>query len=243
MTSLSLIATEAHRILGSLEERRRPELQDALVALCEKHWQELRGPQPDSPLAQALWSVTPPWSDLMLDLYASADPRLIELLPGESLGKGMALLVLAEVEHGDEAGVHIAHEPMMAFETILPPADWQERLRSLLRGTLEPPLLHPHEHREALWKALAVIAAHTQRIDLPAILQVIGLLTVPEDQAETVRDVALDTLRQGILDIGVRFLGIEDDHVQFELHGHAHKPVRTRHLGEVLQEIRQEWLH
>jgi hypothetical protein len=243
MTSLSLIATEAHRLLGSLEEQHRPELQDALVALCEKHWQQLRGPQPATPLAQALWSVTPPWSDLLLDLHADANPRLLDALPGENLAKGLALLVLAEIEHGNEAGAHTAHEPMMAFESITPPEAWLQRLTALLRGTLEPPLLHKHEKRDALWKALAVIAAHTHRLDLPAVVQVIGLLTTPAGESATTQDEELETLRQGLLDVGICFLDIEDDHVQFELHGHAHKPVRTRHLGEMLQEIRQKWLH
>lgn len=243
MTSLTLIATEAHRLLGSLEEQRRPALQDALVTLCETHWQELRGPQPTTPLAQALWAVTPPRSDLLLDLYAAADPRLFELLPGDNLARGLALLVLAEIEQGNEAGVHIAHEPMMAFESFAPPEAWLQRLRAQLRGTLEPPLLHKHEKRDALWKALAVIAAHTRRLDLPAMLAAIGLLSAAEGDAAAIYDASLETLRRELLEVGIRFLGVEDDHVRIELHGHAHKPVRSRQLGEMLQEIRQVWLH
>ena len=243
MTSLSLIATEAQRQLKQVREARRHELQEALAELCEAHWQELRGAQPTTPLAQALWSITPPWSDLLLDLYAAGDARLTDLLPKSRLAKGLALLVLAEIERGNEMGVYIAYEPMMAFESTPPPATWLTRITSLLRGTLEPPVLHLHDSHESLWKALAIIAAHTRRLDLSAVLQVIALLTAPQDQASTTRDEALETLRHDLLEVGIRFLSSENDHIHFEQHSHAHKPVRTRQLGEMLLEIREKWLH
>lgn len=242
MPSLSLIEVEAQRLIGSLPEKRRSALQAALVELCETHWQELRGPQPATPLARALWSVTPPWADLLIDLYAGGDARLDDIMPGHNLAKGIALLVLAEIERGNEAGVHIAHEPMMAFETDLPPTPWLERISSLLRGTLAPPRLHAHDHHGPLWKALAVMAAHTRRLDLPAVLQVISLLTAPQDASATAGDEALETLRTAVLAAGIRFLGIDDDHLSLEQHGHAHEPVRTRQLGEMLLEIRCMWL-
>lgn len=152
-------------------------------------------------------------------------------------------MLLAEIERDNEAGVHTAHEPMMAFESIAPPEAWLERLTALLHGTLAPPLLHKHNSRDAVWKALAVIAAYTRRLDLPAIIEVIGLLTSPEDDPALIQDEALETLRQEVREVGIRFLGIEDNFVQFELHDHAHKPIRTRQLGEMLLEIRLKWLH
>jgi hypothetical protein len=243
MPSLSLISTEAQRQLRLLKETRRRALQKDLADLCEAHWRELRGPQPATPLAQALWSITPSWSDLLLDLHASGDARLIDLLPQSRLAKGLALLVAAEIERGNETGVYIAHEPMMAFERTPPPADWLARIASLLRGALEPPVRHRHDSREPLGKALAVIAAHTRRLDLPAVLEVIGLLTAPQDQAADARDETLETLRDAVLDAGVRFLGIESERVLFLQHGHEHKPVRTRRLGEMLMAIRRKWLH
>lgn len=174
-----------------------------------------------------------------MDLHAGGDARLEELLPGHRLASGLALLVLAEVERGNEAGVHIAHEPMVAFETVSPPTSWLERITALLRGTLEPPRLHPHDKQhDAMWKALAVIAAHTRRLDLSAVLEVIRLLTV----SPAVTDVTLDRLRDELAEVGIRFLDLADDHVHFELHGHPHKPVRVRRLGEMLLEIRQAWL-
>ncbi|NIQ11099.1 MAG: hypothetical protein GWO23_16160, partial [Gammaproteobacteria bacterium] len=98
-----------------------------------------------APLARALWSVTPPLVDLLLDLYAENDARLNEFFSPGHLSRGLALLVMAEIERGNEAGVHIAHEPMMAFEGASPPAALLERIADLLRGTLEPPLLHRHD--------------------------------------------------------------------------------------------------
>lgn len=234
-----MIETEAQRLVGRLPESQRRVLQDELIDRCEAHWHALRGPQPDTPLAQALWSVTPPLADLLLDLHAVGDVRLAELLPGSKLAGGLALLVLAEVERGNEEGVHVAHEPMMAFETVPPSTEWLERVGALLRGTLEPPRLHPHDkHHDAMWKALAVIAAHSRRLDLPAVLAVIRLLTAPP----AIADAALEELRDAVAEVGIRFLKIDDDHVHFEQHGHPHKPVRARRLGEMLLEIRQLWL-
>jgi hypothetical protein len=157
------------------------------------------------------------------------------------LAKGMALLALAEIERGNEAGGQIAHEPMMAFEDTQPSPAWLERIVALLHGHLTPPPLHPHGHEEPLRKALAVIAAHTRRLDLAAVLAVIGVL-VPAADEPPQRDEALEALRGELLKVGIRFLGLEADHVGFEQHGHAHKPVRTRRLGEILLEIRQAWL-
>jgi len=54
-------------------------------------------------------------ADLLLDLYAQGDSRLDEVPHGRHLAKGMALLVFVEIESANEAGVHIAHESMMAF--------------------------------------------------------------------------------------------------------------------------------
>lgn len=238
MTSLSLIETEAQRLLGRLPETERLAQQRALVDLCEVHWHELRGPPPETPLAKALWSITPPLADLLLDLYADNDARLNEFFAPEHLARGLALLVMAEVESGNEAGVHIAHGPMMAFETAMPPVALLDRIAALLRGTLEPPAFHKHDkHHDAMWKALAVIAAATQRLDLPAAWEVIRLLSSGQASESSVTQ-----LREEVAEVGIRFTDIDDEHVEYELHGHQHKPIRARHLGEMLFEIRQTWL-
>jgi hypothetical protein len=46
-----------------------------------------------------------------------------------------------------------------------------------------------------------------------------------------------------VLEAGIRFLGIEGDHVHLVQHGHAHEPVRKRRVGELLLAIRRKWLH
>ncbi len=222
-------------MLGRLPEARRLTFQAELAALCEARWQELRGPQPDTPVARALWQITPPLADLYLDLYAAGDERLDEALRGQKVAQGLALLVLADIERGNEAGAHITDEPMMALETAPPSSPWLERIAALLRGTLPVPLLHRHDSRPPLFKALAVMAADIKRFDLPAVLQVIRLLTAPS----STEDEALEKVRADVLQAGIRFLGIDDDHVQLEQHGHEHKPVRTRQLAEMLLDIRQ----
>jgi len=242
MPSLSLIETEARRIIGHPPEARRRAMQAELVELCESHWQQLRGPEPGNPLALALWSITPPLADLFMDAYATAETEFAEILPGGKIAHSLALLVLAEIERGNEEGVHVAHEPMMAFEEIAPPPAWLDRIAALLRGTLEPPQLHHHEHRPPLWKALAVITAQIQRTDLPAVWQVIRLLMTASEQADTTRDEELAALNDAVHQTGIHFLHIDDDHLLFEQHGHEHKPARARQLADMLLEIRQMWL-
>jgi hypothetical protein len=242
MPSLSLIETEARRIIGHPPEAQRRAMQAELVELCESHWQQLRGPEPETPLAQALWSITPPLADLFLDAYARGETEFAEILPGGKLAHSLALLVLAEIERGNEEGVHIAHEPMMAFEEIAPPPPWLDRIAALLRGTLAPLQLHHHKHQPPLWKALAIIAAQIRRTDLPAVWQVIRLLTTASEQADTACDEVLSALNDAVHPTGIHFLRIDDDHLFFEQHGHEHKPARARQLADMLLEIRQMWL-
>lgn len=240
--SLSLIETEAQHLIGRVPEPRRRAMQAELVNLCESHWSSLRGAEPVTPLAQTLWSITPPLADLLMDLYSVQDPRLFKLVPNHTLARGLALVVLAEIERGHEAAVHIAHEPMMAFETSVPPAALLERMTALLHGRLEAPVIHPRDKHGALWKALAVIAAHIKRLDLPVVLAVIRMLTAPADTHAMVPDAALDELRHAIADVGIRFLVLDEDHIHFAQHEHEHKPVRIRQIGEMLLEVRQQWL-
>jgi len=225
-----------------MPESRRRALQDQVVDLCEQHWIEIRGTQPLTLLAQTLWSITPPLVDLLIDLYVTANTKLFALLPGNTLSRGLALLVMAEIERGNEAGVHLAHEPMMAFESVSPSEEWLSRNRGLLHANIEPPLIHPHDRHGVLWRTLAVIAAHTRRLDLPAVLAVILLLTSPADPRHVLPDADLDTLREAVAVEGIRFLRKEDDNIYFAQHEQVHEPVRERQLGEILQELRQVWL-
>lgn len=241
MPKLSLIAAEAKRLIGKLPEPRQRARQQVLTDLCEAHWREMRGPEPETTLAHALWSVTPPHADLFADLYAAGDPRLDHVFQGHRPAWGLALLALAEIERGDAEGACLAHEPMMLFESAEAGALYAERVAAALRGQWEAVPLHPHASRPPLWKALALIAAHTGRCDLKAIIEVIRLLAVAPASGQP-SDEALERLRNALGDFGIRFLGIDDHHVRYEQHHQEHKPANLRQVCDMLVEIRQAWL-
>ena len=240
MPKLSLIESEAARLVGRVPEARRRALQSDLIDLCETHWLEIRGPEPATALAHALWSATPPRADLLADLYAAGDGRLDGLLPVRKAAQGFALLVLAEIERGDAEGIRLAHDPMMLFDSPTAGARYAEGVAAALRGEGEALHVHPHAARPALWKAVACMAAHTGRCDLNATMRAIGVL-VSQPAGGQVADEALEQLRRKLDETGVHFLGIDDDHVRFALHGQEHPPVSARQLGEMLGEIRQTW--
>jgi hypothetical protein len=234
MPKLSLIEAEARRHAGRLPESKGRALQEALIELCQAHWRDIRGPEPTTPLARALWSATPPLAELLADLEAAGDAQLAELLDGLRPASALALLVLAEIERGNAEGVHIAHEAMMTFDSPAAARVYAERIALALRGRLEGPKWHPHSSRAPIWKALAVVAAHTGRHDLRALVEVIRLLVATPAGA----DEELEQLREALRETGVRFLGVDDDAVRFEQHGRAHKPVTRKRLGDTLSEIR-----
>jgi hypothetical protein len=234
MPKLSLIEAEARRHAGRLPESKGRALQEALIELCEAHWSDIRGPEPKTPLARALWSVPPPLAELFVDLQSAGDPRLADLLDGLRPASGLALLVLAEIERGNAEGVHIAHEAMMTFDSPAAGRVYAERVALALRGRLEAPKWHPHSSRAPIWKALAVVAALTGRHDLTAIIEVVRLLMATPAGA----DEEIERVRQALWETGVRFLGIDDNAVRFEQHGREHKPVTRKRLGDTLSEIR-----
>jgi hypothetical protein len=234
MTNLSSMAAEAMQLVGRLPEPERRSLQQALADLCEGHWRELRGREPVTPLARALWAITPPLADLCADLYASRDARLDELLQGRKPAQAFALLVLAAIEHGDAEGAHAAYAPMMLFDSPEAGARYVADIAAQLRGGLPAPQLHRHASAPPLTKALSLLSAHTGRGDVSAMLAAIGLLLAPPSP-----DAALEKLRAALAAIGVHFTALRDGRVEFELHGHAHKPATTRQLGEALAELRQ----
>lgn len=235
MPKLSLIESEATRLVGRVPEPRRRALQQELIELCDVHWPEIRGPEPTTPLAHALWSVAPPRADLLADLVAAGDPRIHHLL-GTRPAQGFALLALAEIERGDAEGVRLAHDPMMLFESPAAGTRYAEGVAAALRRSASAPRLHAHASKPAMWKALAAIAAQTGRADLGAVLGVIGVLASPAGD-----DAELEALRATLAGTGVGFLGIDDDHIDYAVHGQPHPPLRRRQLGEMLAELRQGW--
>jgi hypothetical protein len=239
-TSLSLIAAEAQRLVGRMHESQRRGRQNELANHCEQHWQSLRGPEPSQKVARTLWEITPALADLFVDLYTKNEAGINAVLPDMKLSTGLALLTLLEIERGNETGVHVAHEPMLAFESAAPPTAWLERIAALLRGTLEP--LRYHDKHGALWRSLVEIATHTCRIDLPAILAIIRLLAVSTDAANNQQDDSLAILLHQVNLAGIRFLAIADDHIHYEQHHKKKKPIRTRQVGEILLDIRHQWI-
>jgi hypothetical protein len=234
MPKLSLVAAEAERLLGRLPEARRLALQQELVDLCEARWHELRGPEPSTPLAHALWSITPPLVELFADLYTAGDARLDDVLRDHRPAWGLALLGLAEIGRGDAEGARLVHEPMMVFESETAGARLASRMAALLSGRQKELPWHRHAPQPPLWKALALIAAHTRRCDLKAVVEAIRLLADPHTSDE-----ALKALRNALDETGIRFLGADDGRIRFAHHGHEHKPVTTRQVGDTLLEIRQ----
>lgn len=240
MPKLALIESEAARLVGRVPEARRRKLQQALLALCDAHWLEMRGAEPATPLAHALWSVAPPRADLLADLFAAGDGWVDALLQGLNAAQAFALLVQAEIEHGNEEGIRLAHDPMMLFDSPAAGARYAEGVAAALHGGRAASHGHPHESKPALWKALACIAAQTGRCDLAAVMRVTGVL-VSRPAADQPVDAALEALRRTLEETGVHFLGIDDGHVGFTLHGHAHPPASARQMAGMLGEIRQTW--
>ncbi len=239
MPRLSFAAAEAHQLVGRFPEAKRRALQAELVELCEAHWREIRGPEPATALAHALWSSVPPLADLFVDLHSASDARLENFLDGSRPSRPLALLVLAEIERGDIEGAHIAQEAMMTFESTAAGRIYEQRVARALRGALESRPLHRHSSREALWKALATIAGQTGRHDCRAIDAVIELLSAARNGTTMRRDEALERLRESLDELGVRFIGMNSRSAHFALHGRAHRPATRKRLGDMLAEIRR----
>jgi hypothetical protein len=235
MPKLSLIQAEAQRVAAHIPGSRREPVTRSLLDLCETHWHELRGPEPSTSLAHALWATAPPLAELFVDLHATGDPRLGHALGGLRAAPALALLVLVEIERGDAEGVHLAYEAMMALDTPVAGRVYSERVAAALHGSLPPPPRHGHA-REPLWRALAAVVAHTGRHDVRALVAAIRLLATP---GQGVGDDALARLHAALDDAGVRFRAIEDGAVRYELHGRMHKPISLKRVGDLLTEVRQ----
>jgi hypothetical protein len=117
MTKLSFIESEARKHLGRISEQELEGLQNTLIKLGEKHWANIRGPEPASGLARALWAVELHLADLIGDLYGNSDSGFFEAVCHFPETKVLAALVLAEIEQGDAEGARLAHEAMMLSES------------------------------------------------------------------------------------------------------------------------------
>jgi len=239
MTKLSMIDAEARRLVGRGPEAKQRAFQAALVDCCEKYWESWRGPEPPQPLAHAHWSVTPPLAELFVDMIQKGDSRLADVLAGLPPARGLAALVLAEIERGNAEGIHLAYEAMMLFESPKAGHVHAEHVAAALHAPHPGPALRHKGAREPLWKALAEVVAHTARHDLAAVCAVIGVLAMPPP---TPPDASLEALRTAVHAAGVNVLGLDNGKLRYTLHGHDHKPATLKHLAELLTEIRQKRL-
>ncbi len=235
---LSQIESEASRLSGRIPEEERMALQKSLIALCKVRWKEIRGEEPRDRLERAVWQLDPPLADLFLDLCASQDVRLDDVLHGLNPARGLALVALAEIGEGEEEEVRIIHEPMMLFDSSDAAMHYAKKISAFLRGEIPFPPIHPHSSRSSLWKGLALVAESMKRCDASSAVVIMGLLC---GKPQAVDD-GLERLRSRLLNVGMRFLGIDDDHVRYSLHGRERKPLSRRQTAGILAEIRAAWL-
>lgn len=241
MTKLSFIETEVRRLVGNLPEQALRALQESLGELCETHWSEIRGPEPASSLASALWTVRPHLADLFVDLYGTSDPRLSDALDHLSPAKGLAVLVSAEIERGDAEGARLAYATMMLFESPQARQIHTQAVRSRLSGTKpEAGKWHKHAHRDPFFKAMAVISEVTGRCDLQAMIAAVKLLAeVQAKPGATDNDKDLEQVLDALRGMDLVFQGSEDNRIHYTLRGAEKKPVTGKRLEDILAEIRE----
>ena len=236
MTKLLIIDAEARRVLGRLPEPRMQALQASVIALCEAAWPDIRGPEPATRLAKALWEIPPHFADIFVHLYGIADPRLAGVLIHLTPPQALALLVLAEIERGDAEGARSAYAAMRVFES---PAARMAYVRAILTtsGGHAPEAGLRHAHHPALWRAVVGLAIQTGRWDTKAVLECIRQVaqsqisaTGPAGEPDMQR--ILDMLRE----LGITFLAVETDHLIYALRGEKREPVRYKQVAEILAE-------
>jgi hypothetical protein len=236
MTKFSIMVDEVHRVLGWIPGPRSEGLQERLVRLCREHWQEMRGPMPDTRLAKVLWGTPPHLAYLFAHLYATGDPRLADVLGHLTPQQGLALLVLAEIAQGDAEGARSAYAEMHVFESPAAREAWLETLRAGPGGHAPEARLR-HAHRPVLWRAVVEFATQTGRWDLDGVLAGLGLLGEVQAGALPVEPDAQPLLV--LLDeLGVTILGVEAEHLRFAVRGEEHEPVHFKKIAEMLSEGR-----
>lgn len=236
MTKFSIMVDEVHRVLGWIPGPRSEALQERLVKLCREHWQEMRGTMPDTRLAKALWGTPPHLSYLFAHLYATGDSRLADVLGHMEPQQGLALLVLAEIEHGEAEGARSAYAEMHVFESPAARAAWLDALRSGAGGHA-PEVRLRHAHRPVLWRAVVEFATQSGRWDLDGVLA--GLSLVAEVQSGTFPvEPDVQPILDMLAELGVAILGIEEDRLRFAVRGEEHEPVHVKKVAEMLAEGR-----
>lgn len=236
MTKLLIIDAEARTVLGRLPAPRMRGLQTSLAALCEAGWPKIRGPEPTTRLAKALWEIPPHYADIFVHLYGIADQNLMAVIAHLTPAQALALLVLIEIERGDAEGARSAFAAMRLFES---PAAGMAHVRAILAGSggHAPEASLRHAHRPALWRAVVGLAVQTGRWDTRAVMESIRQVALtqaspagPADSSDMQR--ILDMLRE----LGVTFLRLEGDRLIYAVRGEEREPVRCKQLTEMLAE-------
>lgn len=242
MTKLSFIGEEALRVLRRPRGPRVEALRVSLVGLCEAHWAEMRGPEPNSRLERALWATPPHLADLFVHLYGVGEPRLVSILDHLRAEQALALLVLSEIERGDAEGARSAYTAMKLFAS---PSARAAHVDAVLAGRGEEPAPEVwlrHAHRPAVWRAVVGLAMQTGRWDTKAVLA--GLQVVAQAQARArpaERGERADERRmRRILDmlaaLNLTVLRADEEGLVFALRGEEQPPVSRRQLAEMLAE-------
>lgn len=240
MTKLSFIESEARRHLGRMPEQELEALQRTLIKLCENHWSDIRGPEPVSGLARAMWTVNPHCADLIVDLSGYSDSRFTEAIGYLSPIKALAALVLAEIERGDAEGARLAHEAMMLFESPQARDIHTDSVRSRLRGVKpEHGRWHKHAHHDPLFRTVAMISEQTGRSDLQAMIVAIEYLAaIQASPATSVDDQEVLQILESLRDMDLVFQRVEEGRIHYTVRGESKKPISGKRLEEILAQIR-----
>jgi hypothetical protein len=240
VTKLSFIEIEARRHLARIPKQELEALQRTLIKLCENHWLDIRGPEPASGLARAMWAVNPHLVDLIVDLYGDFDPRFSEAICYLPPTKVLAALVLAEIERGDAEGTRLAHEAMMLFETPQAREIYTDSVRSRLRGVRpECGRWHKHAHHDPFFRSLAMISEQTGRCDFQAMAMAVEYLTaIQASPVAREGDKEVERILEFLRDIDLVFQGFEEGRIHYTLRGVSKKPISGKRLEEMLAQIR-----
>jgi hypothetical protein len=240
MTKLSFIESEARRHLRRISKQNLEPLQQTLIKLCENHWLDIRGPEPVSGLARAMWAVTPHFADLIVDLYGDSDRRFSEAISYFPPTKVLAALVLAEIERGDAEGARLAYEATMLFETPQARDIHTDSVRSQLRGVRpERVRWHKHAHHDPFFRALVMISEQTGRSDSQAMAVAVEYLTaIQASPVARVGDQEVKRILEFLRDVDLIFQGFEEGRIHYTLRGVSKKPISGKRLEEMLAQIR-----
>jgi hypothetical protein len=237
MTKLSFIGEEALRVLRRPRGPRVEALRVSLAGLCEAHWAEMRGVEPNSRLGRALWAIPPHLADLFVHLYGVGAPRLAAILDHLRPEQALALLVLTEIERGDAEGARKAYTAMKLFAS---PSARTAHVAAALAGRGAPPAPESwlrHAHRPAMWRAVVGLAMQTGRWDTKAVLA--GLAVVARAQArpaERADEPGMRRILDMLAELNLTVLRADEEGFVFALRGEEQPPVSRRQLAEMLAE-------